>query len=67
MLKLKIVPKVMLMIDLDIQDHLLLAKQEMLVILNLIKVVFEKHMWTFFDQQAGLKTIRSSYLGRQNF
>ena len=57
----------MLMIDLDIQDHLLLAKQEMLVILNLIKVVFEKYMWTFSDEQAGLKTIRSSYLGRQNF
>ena len=67
MLKLKIVTKVMLMIDLDIQDHLLLAKQEMLVILNLIKVVFEKYMWTFSDEQAGLKTIRSSYLGRQNF
>ena len=57
----------MLMIDLDIQDHLLLAKQEMLVILNLIKVVFEKYIRTFSDEQASLKTIRSSYLGRQNF
>ena len=34
----------MLTIDLDIQDHPLIAKQEMLVILHLIKEVFEKYM-----------------------
>ena len=37
-----------------------MAKQEILGILNLIKVV------KFSDEQAGLKTMRSSYLGRQN-
>ena len=39
-----------------------MAKQELLGILNLVKIVLVK----FSDEQADSKAMRSSYLGRQN-
>ena len=42
-----------------------MAKQELLDILNLFKVVLIRYIQSF-DEQAGSKGMRSSYLGRQN-
>ena len=44
-----------------------MAKQELLGILNLFKVVLRKIYIKFCDEQARSKAMRSSYLGRKNF
>ena len=44
-----------------------MAKQEKLIKLNLLRVVFDEAVFVnFSDDQAGLKAMRSSYLSRQN-
>ena len=53
----------MLRVNIDIHDRLINAKQEILVIQNLLYALFVK----FLDKQAGVKAMRSSYLGRHNF
>ena len=53
--KLKIGAKVMLTVNIDIQDCLINDQQELIGMLNLLKFEFE---------QVGPKAMRSSYLGR---
>ena len=42
-----------------------MVKQEILAILNVLKARCKVYV-TFCDKQAGVKAVRSSYLGRQN-
>ena len=42
-----------------------MVKQEILAILNVLKARCKVYV-TFCDKQAGVKAMRSSYLGRQN-
>ena len=44
-----------------------MPKQEILIILNLLRIVFDEAVFVkFSDDQAGLKAMRSSYLSRQS-
>ena len=67
LLKLKIGAKVILKVDLDIQDRLINCQKG-----NISHVKFgwgsaQKVYGKFSDEQVGLKAMRSSSLGRQNY
>ena len=66
LLQLKIGAKVMLKIILDIQDRLNNDKTGNISHIEFPQSIVRKVYVNFFDEQAGLKVMRSSYLGRYN-
>ena len=66
LLKLKIGAKVMLTVNLDIQDHLINGQTGYISHIEFVQDSVQKVYVKFSDEQAGLKAMRSFYLGRQN-
>ena len=65
LLKLKIGAKVMLTVNLDIQDRLINGRTENISHTEFPQGSVGKVYVKFSDKQAGLKAMRSSYLGRK--
>ena len=66
MLKLKIGAKVMLTVNIDIQDRLINCQTGNIRHIEFAEGTVHKVYAKFSDEQAGLKAIRSSYVDRQN-
>ena len=66
MLKLKIVPKVMLTVNVDIQDRLINGRTGNVKRIEFVHGSIHKVYAKVSDEQAGLRAMRSFYLGRQN-
>ena len=66
LLQLKIGAKMMLKIILDIQDRLNNDKTGNISHIEFPQSIVRKVYVNFFDEQAGLKVMRSSYLSRYN-
>ena len=66
MLKLKVCARVILTVNIDIQDCLINGLTVSIRISEFDQDSVWKVMFTFPDEQAGLTAMRSSYLGRQN-
>ena len=66
LLKLKIGAKVMLTVNIDIQDHLINGQARIIRHIEFAEGSARKVYIKFSDEQAGSKAMRSSYLGRQN-
>ena len=66
LLKLKIGAKVMLIVNIDIQDRLINGQTGIIRHIEFAQGNVCKAYIKFFDEQAGSKVMRSSYLGRQN-
>ena len=66
MLKLKIGAKVMLIVNLDIQDRLFNDQTGKVSYNEFSQGIVQKVYVKFSDEQVCLKTMRSCYLGRQN-
>ena len=67
LLKLKIGDKVMLTINLNIQNRLINDQRGKISYTEYAQGIVQKVYVKFSDEQTGLKTMRSSYLGRQNY
>ena len=65
-LKLKIGAKVMLTVNIDIQDRLINGQTGNIRHIEFAEGTVHKVYVKFSDEQAGLKAMRSSYVGRQN-
>ena len=66
LLKLKIGPKVVLTVNVDIQDRLINGRTGNVKHIEFVHGSIHKVYVTFSDEQTGLRAMRSSYLGRQN-
>ena len=66
MLKLRIGAKVMLTVNVDIQDRLINGQTGNVKHIELVHGSIRKVHVKFSDEQAGLRAMKSSYLGRQN-
>ena len=66
LLKFKIVAKMMLTVNVDIQDRLINGQTGNISHIEFVRSSVRKLWIKFSDEQAGLKAMRSSYLGRQN-
>ena len=66
MLKLKIGAKVMLTVNVDIQDRLINEQTRNVKHIEFVQGSIHKVYIKFSDEQAGLGAMRSSYLGSQN-
>ena len=66
MVKLKIGAKLMLTVNIDIQDRLTNGQTGSIRHIEFAEGTFHKVYVTFSDEQTGLKAMRSSYGGRQN-
>ena len=56
-----------LTVNLDIQDCLINDQTGKISYIEFAQGIVEKVQVKFSDEKAGLKTMRSCYLGRQNF
>ena len=65
-LNLKIGPKVMLKVNVGIQDRLINGQTGNVKHIQFVHGSIHKVYAKFSDEQAGLRAMRSSYLGRQN-
>ena len=66
LLKLKIGPKIMSTVDIGIQDRLINGQIVNIRYIEFVQGSAHKVYAKFFDEQACLKAIRSSYLGKQD-
>ena len=66
MLKLKIGAKVMLTVNVDIQDRLINEQTRNVKHIEFVQGSIHKVYIKFSDEQVGLGAMRSSYLGSQN-
>ena len=66
MLKLKIGAKIMLTVNIDIQDRLINGQTGNIRHIEFAEGTIHKVYITFSDEQVGLKAMRSSYVGIQN-
>ena len=66
LLKLKIGPKIMSTVDIGIQDRLINGQIVNIRYTEFAQGSAHKVYVKFFDEQACLKAIRSSYLGKQD-
>ena len=66
LVKLKIGAKLMLTVNIDIQDCLTNGQTGSIRHIEFAEGTFHKVYVTFSDEQTGLKAMRSSYGGRQN-
>ena len=66
MLKLKIGAKVMLTVNIGIQDRLINGQTGNIRHIEFAEGTVHKVYVKFSDEQAGLKAMRSSYVGTQN-
>ena len=66
MLKLKIGAKVMLTVNVDIQDRLINGQTGNFKHNEFVQASIHKIYVRFSDEPAGLRAMRSSYLGEQN-
>ena len=67
LLMLKIGDKVMLTINLDIQDRLINDQTGKISYIEYAQGIVQKVYVKFSDEKTDLKTMRSSYLGKQNY
>ena len=67
LLKLRISEKVMLAVNRDIQDRLINGQTGIIWHIEFAQASAQKVYVEFYDEQAGLKAMISSYLGRQNY
>ena len=67
MLKLKTGPKVILTVNLDIQDRLINGQTGNIGHIEFAHGSVWKVYVRFSDEQADLKAMQSSYLGKQNY
>ena len=67
LLKLKIGAKVMLTVNVDIQDRLINGQTGNIEHIEYVQGTVHKVYVKFFDEQAGIRAMRSSCLGRQNY
>ena len=67
LLKLKIGAKVMLTVNVDIQDCLINGQTRNVKHIEFVQGSIHKVYVKFSDEQAGLRAMRSSYLGRRNY
>ena len=67
MLKLKIGAKVMLRVNVDMQDRIINGQTRNISHIKFDQGIVRKTYVKFYDEKASLKAMKSSYLGRKKF